>query len=63
MLEALNRDYKDPGARQKIRELCNLASKEMERNRRIMAEFANRQSSYSNYKPPEDSYRKSRTEF
>ena len=63
-LELLARDFSDTPSKKKIKGLCDMASKEMERNKRIMGEFVNRASvSSSNYRRDSNlnAYRRSRT--
>jgi hypothetical protein len=64
-LDLLAHDYTDRPSKLRIKELCDLASREMERNKRIMGEFVNRASgSPSNLRDSSlNAYRRSRTEF
>jgi hypothetical protein len=44
-MSKLSADFTDPGSKNKIKELWKQAGAEIERNKRIMAEFVNRASS------------------
>lgn len=62
MITNLSRDFVDPPSKNKIKELWNVAGKEIERNKRIIEEFVSRMSS-TKVRRDTQGNRKSKTEM